>query len=194
MGQAFASLIEDTEKIVNALSLFKARLPLEVERVYQSKLGLLHRASPQTVGADTPLAEGILQVLAQERVDYSIFWRQLSTAVLNVPRLGRVAFQGVNDLFLDARGFESWLDSYLDRLKSESLEASAQCMLKSNPKFVLRNHLCETAIQAANAGDASEIERLMHVLSTPFDEHPGFESFADHPPHWAQSLSISCSS
>ncbi len=194
LGQAFASLIEDTEKIVNALSLFKARLPLEVERVYQSKLGLLHRASPQTVGADTPLAEGILQVLAQERVDYSIFWRQLSTAVLNVPRLGRVAFQGVNDLFLDARGFESWLDSYLDRLKSESLEASAQCMLKSNPKFVLRNHLCETAIQAANAGDASEIERLMHVLSTPFDEHPGFESFADHPPHWAQSLSISCSS
>ena len=194
LGQAFASLMEDTDKIVKALSLFKTHLPIEIERVYQSKLGLLELSSAQQDKPDSSLAEGILQVLAQERVDYSIFWRKLSVAVGHYPLLARAAFDGVNELFLDARGFQLWLDGYLDRLKSENVEASAQRMLKSNPKFVLRNHLCEIAIQAAKAGDNSEIERLMKVLSSPFDEHPGFESFADHPPHWAQSLSISCSS
>jgi uncharacterized protein YdiU (UPF0061 family) len=36
LGQAFASLIEDTDKIVNALSHFKTHLPLEIERIYQA--------------------------------------------------------------------------------------------------------------------------------------------------------------
>jgi uncharacterized protein YdiU (UPF0061 family) len=67
-------------------------------------------------------------------------------------------------------------------------------MLRTNPKFVLRNHLAETAIQMARQGDFSEIERLQHLLQSPFDEHPGMDRYADFAPDWAGELEISCSS
>jgi len=113
---------------------------------------------------------------------------------MNYPSLGQEAFNPVKDLFIEPQMFLAWSETYLNRLKSGDLGAAGKRMLASNPKFVLRNHLCETAIQGAKAGDTSEIDRLMKLLSSPFEEHPGFESYADHPPHWAQSISVSCSS
>jgi uncharacterized protein YdiU (UPF0061 family) len=34
----------------------------------------------------------------------------------------------------------------------------------------------------------------LELLETPFDEHPGFEAYADFPPAWASGIEISCSS
>jgi uncharacterized protein YdiU (UPF0061 family) len=71
-------------------------------------------------------------------------------------------------------------------------------MNRVNPKFVLRNHLAETAIagRAATTGprDFSEVARLLAVLERPYDEQPEFEGYAAEPPQWAQSLHLSCSS
>ena len=67
-------------------------------------------------------------------------------------------------------------------------------MLKTNPRYVLRNHLGEQAIRAAQEGNYSEVHALQLLLERPFDEHPGFEAHADFPPDWARHISISCSS
>ena len=66
-------------------------------------------------------------------------------------------------------------------------------MLQANPKFVLRNHLAETAIRRAQASDFTEVQRLHRVLQRPYDEQPEHEADAGFPPDWAASLSISCS-
>lgn len=198
LGQAFASLIDDTDKIVAALSTFKTHLPQEIEAVYSKKLGL-RSAVKETGALQTSLHfENLFQdlhtLLATQRIDYCIFWRQLSYGVQGLTHQGSAAFKSTRELFLDPLAFDAWLERYMDRLKSEDVQASAEVMLMSNPKFLLRNHLCETAIQGAKRGDPSEIEVLMKLLAKPFDEHPGYEAYADHPPHWAQSISISCSS
>ena len=67
-------------------------------------------------------------------------------------------------------------------------------MLKTNPKFVLRNHLAQEAIEAAQKKDFSALASLLAVLQAPFDEHPGMEAHAGFPPDWASSIEISCSS
>jgi len=67
-------------------------------------------------------------------------------------------------------------------------------MNRVNPKFVLRNHLAETAIRQAKEKDFSELERLAAVLRRPFDEQPENEAYAAMPPDWAGSLEVSCSS
>ena len=67
-------------------------------------------------------------------------------------------------------------------------------MHKTNPRFVLRNHLGEQAIRAAKLGDFSELQILQRLLARPFDDHPGHEAYAGFPPDWASSISISCSS
>jgi uncharacterized protein YdiU (UPF0061 family) len=59
---------------------------------------------------------------------------------------------------------------------------------------VLRNHLCEVAIQHARDGDFSEVQRLHKVLQRPFDDDSGTAADAGFPPDWASHLEVSCSS
>ena len=63
-----------------------------------------------------------------------------------------------------------------------------------NPLYVLRNHMAETAIKLARAGDFSEVQRLHQLLQSPFDEQPGAAAYAGFPPDWAQAIEVSCSS
>jgi uncharacterized protein YdiU (UPF0061 family) len=63
-----------------------------------------------------------------------------------------------------------------------------------NPQYVLRNYLAQVAIEKAQQKDFSEIERLLTVLMTPFDEHPGSEHYAGLPPDWGAHVAVSCSS
>jgi uncharacterized protein YdiU (UPF0061 family) len=67
-------------------------------------------------------------------------------------------------------------------------------MLARNPKYILRNYMAQIAIEKAENGDFSEVNRLLHILQNPFDEHPEAEEYAGLPPDWSESLSVSCSS
>lgn len=66
-----------------------------------------------------------------------------------------------------------------------------------NPKYVLRNYLCQSAIDAAEQGDFGEVQRVLKVMERPFDEQPGMEKYARLPPAWAYRPGVcmlSCSS
>jgi uncharacterized protein YdiU (UPF0061 family) len=68
-------------------------------------------------------------------------------------------------------------------------------MDKVNPKYVLRNYLAQTAIsKAEQERDFSEVDRLLALLSRPYDEQPEMESYAAPPPEWARHIEVSCSS
>ena len=85
---------------------------------------------------------------------------------------------------------------YRSRLVAEnSVDAERALRMNAvNPKYVLRNHLCETAITQARAGDFTEVQRLHQLLRSPFDEQPAYEAYAGFPPDWASQLEVSCSS
>jgi protein adenylyltransferase len=52
-------------------------------------------------------------------------------------------------------------------------------MRRHNPAFIPRNHLVEEALEAAAGGhDFSVMERLLEVLSTPYDHRPDLALFA----------------
>ncbi|WP_262920622.1 protein adenylyltransferase SelO family protein [Hymenobacter sp. 5516J-16] len=93
-----------------------------------------------------------------------------------------------------------WLHRYFLRLQQEraSPEAIREKMLAANPKYVLRNYLAQQAIEAAEAGDLSVLNRLMEVLKKPFDEQPEHEELAAKRPDWAREkpgcATLSCSS
>lgn len=183
LGQALLPLIEDQALALAALEPYKTVFPRELDARMGAKLGLAD-AGPQ----DRELVEAILQLLASERVDYSIFWRRLSRHVAGEPA------DGVRDLFLDRAAFDDWLARFLQRSAGLDRSAQAERMLAANPKYLLRNHLGELAIRAAKLGDFSEVERLLALLEHPFDEQPGMDAYAGFPPDWASSIAISCSS
>ncbi|MBI5907877.1 MAG: hypothetical protein HY853_04770, partial [Burkholderiales bacterium] len=118
----------------------------------------------------------------------TIFWRRLCR--FDSPQ-GR---EPVRDLFLDRPAFDAWSLQYSERLEHVDKGRRADLMLKNNPKYVLRNHLGEQAIQAAKLNDFSGVDTLLTLLQAPFEEHPGHDGYAGFPPDWAASIEISCSS
>lgn len=184
LAQALLPLIEDQALALQALDTFKPVFERTWQQLMRAKLGL-----PDAVRAeDQALIADLLSLLAQDRVDYTIFWRRLSHAVANQH------FEPVRDLFLDRAGFDAWLLRYAERLSTGAPDQAAALMLRTNPKYVLRNYLGELAIEAAKAKDFSGVANLALLLEQPFYEHPKFESFADFPPDWASRIEISCSS
>ena len=181
LAQALLPLIGDQETAVAALASYKTVFPEAYDDRMREKLGL---ATAQD-GDDRTLIDDVLRLLAVERTDWTIFWRRLSDAAES----GDTA--PVRDLFIDRAGIDGWLPRWLQR---RNAMASVVPMHRMNPKYVLRNHLGQQAIELAQQKDFSGVASLLNVLQTPFDDHPGHEDFAGFPPDWASTIEISCSS
>jgi uncharacterized protein YdiU (UPF0061 family) len=187
LGQALLPLIEEQELAMAALETYKSVFPANLEALMRAKLGLLDGAE-STAADDRSLIEDILKLLAKNQIDYTIFWRRLSHCT------GAMGTGPVRDLFLDRQEVDSWLARYGQRTAHLPRHLVTDSMLKTNPKFVFRNHLGEQAIKAAKLKDFSQIDTLLRLLESPFEEHPGFDEYAGFPPDWASGIEISCSS
>ncbi len=183
LGQALLPLMDSQEQALAALESYKTVFPQALEGRMRAKLGL-----PDARPEDKTLIESAFKLLAADKVDYSIFWRRLGGFVPGA------ANEAVRDLFLDRPAFDAWALQYSERLAPVDQGLRADLMLETNPKYVLRNHLGEQAIQAAKVMDFSGVDTLLTLLQAPFDEHPAHGSFAGFPPDWASSIEISCSS
>jgi len=184
LAQALLPLIGDQELAMAALESYKTVFPAEFMARMRAKLGLGAVAGE----GDADLIDGLLVLLAKGGVDYPIFWRRLSHAV------GSGEFEPVRGMVPDQTAWDTWLEKYLAEPRLADRKRASEAMLATNPKFVLRNHLCEEAIRAAKLGDFSPLQTLQRLLERPCEEHPGHESYAAFPPAWASSIEISCSS
>jgi len=191
-------LIDDQDMALQVLEGYKSLFPRQLGDAMRAKLGLVGPMATESERAtDWTLVEDLMQLMAAEKVDFTLFWRQLSQAVVAQSQATVLADSGwraVTDQVLDRPRLLAWLARYTLRAGQENWAVMGQHMMKTNPKFILRNHLAEVAIRQAQTGDFSEIGTLDNLLKSPFDEHPDFEAYADLPPDWAGQLEISCSS
>jgi uncharacterized protein YdiU (UPF0061 family) len=215
LGQALMPVIDDVQATVDVLNTYTPRFEQAWAQQLALKLGL-----PVST-ATTALGEGFLDHMARQQADHTVAWRTLSNAVRDWS--GRAddgaTFDDLGRQIGATPGWNTWLRAYLQALHASlnpHLAASpsttpgdqassapppvsapaalGEAMRQVNPAYVLRNHLGEIAIRRAREGDFSEIETLLSLLSAPFDDHPGCESYAAPAPAWAQSIAISCSS
>ncbi len=187
LSVALSSLLSE-EAREEALAAYKPAFAAEFATLLYEKFGF-QRRQPGDAGFFT----GIFERLAEARVDYTNFFRALTTVTGAASPGGDGALLALFDRPEDGRDL---LDTYRRRLHDESPDDLARQtqMRAANPKFVLRNYLAEQAIRAAQGGDFTEIARLHDVLRRPFDDQPERETYAVSPPAWASTLSVSCSS
>ena len=104
--------------------------------------------------------------------------------------------QTVRDYFIDRDQFDDWAKDYLLRLEAQNLsdEHRQQTMQQVNPVYVLRNYMAQTAIEAAEGGDYSEVELLLEILKNPYMANPKAKKYEGLPPDWASEITVSCSS
>lgn len=186
LAVALSSLLPaaDADAALEAFApAFKAKL-LELLR---AKFGFCEEAP-----GDPALFADCLALLAETRTDYPGFFRDLS-ALTSQP--------GPGDALLDVRfaghgGWTAWRARYRARLAAESPGDGQRrsAMERANPKFVLRAHLAQQAIAAAQQRDFGELARLHAVLRRPFDEQPQHAAYAAPAPEDAPPVVIGCSS
>ncbi len=181
LAHALSPLIA-VEDLRRLLGEYQPVLVQQWSSLMRARLGL-----QQQKPDDESLVADLLGLLAESRVDYTRFFRALCDAQNHA--------QLRND-FVNREAFDAWLARYHARLAQEPTTAAERmiAMQAANPKYILRNYLAQRAIEKAQHGDFSEVDRLLQVLRKPFDEQPEQEAYADLPPDWGKTLEISCSS
>jgi serine/tyrosine/threonine adenylyltransferase len=184
LAQALMPLVDAppeaaSEQLLAALEPYKAEFAQAMVGGLRAKLGLVAEDDD-----DAALADDFLKLMAEDHADFTITWRRLSDLA------------AARDCFLQRDKFDAWAERYRARLAFENSDDAPRHarMHRANPKFVLRNHLAQGAIERAQQGDFGETQRLLKVLERPFDEQPEHEAYAGFPPDWASQLEVSCSS
>jgi len=183
LSKALSPLI-DTQRMQKKLDDYGSFLyPDAYIDVMRRKLGL-----EMKLEEDAELITGLVGALQDAYVDYTNFFRTLSR--YDGERIP------LYDLSMNPVVIHNWLELYDQRLAKESrIQTDRQAaMLKTNPKYVLKNHMLQQAITLAKRGDFSMIETLMYIAAHPFDELPEFEHFAAETPEEHKNLTLSCSS
>ncbi|HSB94844.1 MAG TPA: YdiU family protein [Spongiibacteraceae bacterium] len=184
LAHALSGLI-DIDTIRSILQQYEPHLIGVYSQLMRNKLGLVEDRAE-----DTELLSELLQLLASNHSDYTLFFRRLCDFDESQ------AHSPLRDDFVDRERFDRWAQTYRTRLQQQqqTREQRSAAMQRANPKFILRNYLAQQAIEKAEQGDYSEVQRLFTVLQNPYDEQPGNESYAAAPPDWGKHLAVSCSS
>lgn len=189
-AQAILPLLSDEpeeagQQAISQLDQYHDIYRQEFLSLMRLKIGL-----KESDAVDQPLIDRLLKLLSTNQVDYSIFFRSLSTF------LPEDQTSVLRDQFVDREAFDGWAGDYRQRLlqeKRDHQERQRQ-MDATNPAIILRNYIAQEVIQASEAGDHQLLNSLLPVLQNPYDVPPEFERYRGLPPEWASRLSVSCSS
>lgn len=182
LGRALSPLIP-IEKLENELDRYPDYFKTKLLSLYQAKLGF-----DSLEEGDSELLVNLLEVLENGRVDMTPFFRALSR------------YEGERDailsLTLAPNQMNEWLDAYENRLKlnTSTLSQRHSSMLRTNPKYILKNYILQEAITAAENDDFDLIHTLLNLAQNPFDEHHEYEHFALATPQEHRNIKLSCSS
>jgi uncharacterized protein YdiU (UPF0061 family) len=139
----------------------------------RAKLGLFCEDA-----GDFALVEGFLMAMQGHHIDWTLAFRYLADAAAGQEEKLRA-------LFSDVPTFEMWHQQWQLRLTQESVASSerAQAMRRVSPAFIPRNHRVEEALSAAvERGDYKPFDRLLKILSRPFDDQPESAAYAEPAP------------
>ncbi len=187
LAKAMSPLIEQSE-MQAAPDLYEKAMLDRYAELMREKLGLV-----EDHAGDDKLVTDLLNLMDSSRADYTNVFRSLCEFQQESPDGNST----IRDQFLHREAFDDWTARYRDRLqaeKSQDNERQAR-MNQANPKYVLRNHLAQRAIERATRDkDYSEIDRLLNLLADPFADQPGMESYALPPTSGSEPIIVSCSS
>jgi uncharacterized protein YdiU (UPF0061 family) len=204
LANSLHEIVPEAEPLKAALDEYEACFLDAMQTRMSQKLGL-----GAWQAGDETLIDDLWSLMQASHADFTLTFRQLAYApgltLASQTQIERDLGGTVNanllpfvDLFVDRAGAQAWLNRYRARLGGEAVTQNWQQrvagMLGVNPLYVLRNHIAQRAIEAAEKGDFSEVERQFELLRQPFTAQPGHDAYAAAPPAGAPHLEVSCSS
>lgn len=182
LAHALSPLITH-EKLKNELEKYGDYFTTRLLELLRTKLGL-----DTFEENDSELFRALFTLMENGRIDMTPFFRTLSH--YNGDREPLLA------LTLAPNQLNDWLDRYDQRLLSNHTTTSVRHtqMLRTNPKYILKNYILQEAIEDAEKGDFTLVNDLLTLAQNPYDEHPEFERYAGVTPSEHKNIQLSCSS
>lgn len=161
------------------------------------RLGLLPPEGDDALPPAREWLEATLQLMAQQRCDYHLFFRALAEDPAGID--GAELRRGSQAQGEDSQPFADWLQAWRGKLADGEFgggagdPALAESMQAHNPVYVLRQSWAQLAIEdAAQGGDL--VQRYAELLASPWQRRPGFQHLEGPPPPQGRGLQLSCSS
>jgi serine/tyrosine/threonine adenylyltransferase len=139
---------------------------------------------------DRILAQDLLDAMAKGQADFTLTFRRLSDAAAHP-----IDDNDVRQLFADPAAYDEWAARWRQRISEEPQDPAArrEAMRSVNPAFIPRNHRVEAVIEAAvKRDDFALFEELLTVLSSPYEDQPGYAGYADPPESHQRVLQTFC--
>ncbi|CAA6805083.1 MAG: Selenoprotein O and cysteine-containing homologs [uncultured Sulfurovum sp.] len=166
---ALKPLLASNQEAAEMLEKIKNDFPQVMQarmlKMWASKLGL------KTF--DTTLFNDMMRLMIETSVDYTIFFRELSSVPEDMAVLAK-SFYG--ESVLDAKLMDKWSEwftrwqSLVDVSTPEERKSLSEQMKAVNPKYTLREWLLVPAYRKANHGDYALIHDLQEVMNNPYAE------------------------
>jgi serine/tyrosine/threonine adenylyltransferase len=152
---------------------------------FRRKLGLVGEDEE-----DAALISALLEAMALNRVDFTLFFRRLADA-----QAEGEGDEPLHSLFADPAAYHAWIGRWRSRLQRDGGDPAERraAMRAANPAFIPRNHRVEAVIRAAvDREDFGPFNELVELLSRPFDDQPGFEHYVEPPKAEERVLATFC--
>jgi uncharacterized protein YdiU (UPF0061 family) len=174
---------------------FLSVMHTQMEKMWAAKLGLNLTLESGTLNAGShqascnELISELQTLMAQTPVDYTIFFRELSSIPNDIAPLKKSFYSGLSNnsaqdsdsIVMDTR-WTHWLEKWQAMLISasdadntngsglRSHEEISRKMKLVNPKYILREWFVVPAYQQATKGDYTLIKELQDVITQPYAE------------------------
>ncbi len=163
--KALRPLLEEDAKALKEFDQvrdgFEQAMDKQIQKMWAAKLGLKEYNSN--------LFEELLQLMINSKVDYTIFFRELSNIPNDLSALKK-SFYIQTSQQIDKQ-WQSWLQSWRDIILNNGNSTETSKIMKlTNPKYTWREWLIAPAYKQAEEGDYSLVKELQEMLSHPYDE------------------------
>ncbi len=156
-------------------SSFASVMQVQLEKMWAAKLGL------NSFNAE--LFSELVALMMQTSVDYTIFFRELSSVPDDIEPLKKSFYKNPNynlDPELMNNRWSEWLTKWKAIIKTNTTDTDvaqafshdelSRKMKLVNPKYSLREWLVVPAYQQAAAGDYSLLRELQEIMTKPYEE------------------------
>ena len=165
---ALKPLINSNSKALEELEEIENKFLL----VMQEKMQILWSSKLGITKFDFELFEELISLMIETKVDYTIFFRELSNIPNDVNSLEKSFYVSLKDENIKVR-WNDWLEKwklFIDVNDNESKEKLTKQMKLINPKYTLREWHLVWAYQEAEKGNYKPVHELQKIMTNPYAE------------------------
>ncbi|MGB7403536.1 MAG: protein adenylyltransferase SelO family protein [Arcobacter sp.] len=154
--------LQELEKIENN---FPLAMQEKIDNMWAKKLGISK--------FDLELFSELIDLMIETKVDYTIFFRELSNIPDDVKPLTKSFYSNTFENENIKSRWNNWLEkwkSHLDISSKESKGKVSKQMKLTNPKYTLREWHLVLAYQNAENGNYDLIQELQEIMTNPYTE------------------------